>query len=166
MTTRTTLDRDRDTPPVICSTTGLALRPVAGEAFFRIAKPSYGAMNPPERSPSGDRKEWGRFDVAGERTLYGAAPEEAAYAESLASFRIAKDVSDTKAHDVFDTESFRSGRKTLQALIQDEWRERNHMSSAQLPAGWRDERLMYELVLPTSGWLVDITAFSKHRGAE
>lgn len=133
------------------------MQPVSGQIFFRLAKPSYGPMNPPKRAHDGNRAEWGRFDIPGEQTLYGAVPEEAAYAESLANFRVSADIADTRVQELFEHEPFLQGRKSLESVIQDEWRKQNHMDIGKLPSGWRDERAMYELTLPESGWLIDIT---------
>lgn len=140
----------------MCGATGLALRAVSGETAYRIAKPSYGPMNPPKRQTSSDRMEWGRFDVAGQQVVYAGAPEAAAYAESLATFRLATDISDTKLGSLFDNEGLFASRRSLADEIESEWSDRSHMGVQKLPAGWRHERRMYQLTLPPEGWLVDV----------
>ncbi|WP_330359290.1 hypothetical protein [Mycobacteroides abscessus] len=40
--------------------------------------------------------------------------------------------------------------------VEKEWREAGHMRPGDIPAGWRRERLMHELSLPSSGWFIGI----------
>src|SRR5690348_14531514 len=68
---------------MVCTTTRMALLPAARRTMYRLADPQYGPLDP-RRRPAGsslDRGAWNRFDLAGERTIYGASTEEGAYAE-------------------------------------------------------------------------------------
>src|SRR5699024_12821324 len=69
----------------ICSRTGLAL--VAGpDAALRIARESYGPLNPVPRPPGETPQAWSRYDTPG-RTIYACADRLTAYMELLASYR-------------------------------------------------------------------------------
>lgn len=136
-----------------CTQTGLRLVP-SGGAVFRIAKPSRGPLNPPSRE-DGDRTSWGRFDVPGQQTVYGGRPAETAYAESLASLRVSTDMEEVAAN-IFDDESPEDASRTLRDLVRDDWLGRSHMAPDLQPAGWRHDRLLYELTLPPNDWFVDI----------
>jgi len=54
----------------VCARTGLVLMPAKGETGWRLAKTSYGPLNPPARpaDPDADPAAWGRFDIRGGRT--------------------------------------------------------------------------------------------------
>lgn len=69
----------------ICSRTGLAL--VAGPvSALRIARESYGPLNPISR-PHGESPEaWSRYDTP-DRTIYACADPVTAYMELLAPYR-------------------------------------------------------------------------------
>jgi hypothetical protein len=58
----------------ICEQTGFSLVPAFSQSASRIAKSSFGPMNPSQRLTSGDRSAWGRWDVAGHRTIYAGSP--------------------------------------------------------------------------------------------
>jgi hypothetical protein len=82
-------------PPVtgevtVCENTGLALLPAGGQSVCRLAKPSYGVLNPPARgvSSSEDRAGWNRFDLPGEQTIYCASSDEGAYGELLGALNL------------------------------------------------------------------------------
>lgn len=71
----------------VCASTGLAYvsGPVTG---YRIAKSSYGPLNPlPRSAGTTDRSAWSRFDTAGS-TVYIAGDRRTAYAETLAMARV------------------------------------------------------------------------------
>jgi hypothetical protein len=40
----------------------------------------------------------------------------------------------------------------LVAAVEREWHERGHLPPGHIGKGWRTERAMYEIVLPTTGW--------------
>jgi hypothetical protein len=136
----------------VCATTGLALVPSRGEAAFRIAKESYGPLNPLVRQPNDDRGKWGRYDVLGHRTIYAGTPETGAYAESLA---FAKPEIDIELSELFDDEDYFG---SVLDEVTKEWAHRDHMTPGQVAAVWRNERKIHDLVLPSSGWFVDIEA--------
>ncbi|MFC5177499.1 RES domain-containing protein [Nocardioides taihuensis] len=139
-----------------CSSTGLRLVPSRGEVIHRLAKESYGAMNPPERVEGTNRAAWGRFDVPGRPVIYGATPMAACYAEALAYFRVAEDIATTKLGDMFDDLEGAAADRPLADVVSQEWAAKNHMPPNGVPAGWRNERLIYALRLPASGWFVDV----------
>jgi hypothetical protein len=136
--------------------TALTIEPAAGGTVWRIAKTSFGPMNPQLRPPSTPRLEWGRYDVVHHRTIYGASPAAAAYGESLAALRLKFNQRDALS-DLFDDSDDESviGR-TLLDEVTTEWSERNHMAPGTVNAGWRRERLLYKITLPATGWFVDI----------
>lgn len=142
--------------PRVCEATGLLLLPAIGQKATRIAKLSWGAMNPQVRPTDGDRAAWGRYDVPGHRTIYGGAPTAAAYAEALANQRIPLGVI-PKLSDLFDDTDADDARTVLDAL-NTEWEAMFRMGKGKLVAGWRDARLEYTLTLPDEGWLIDIEA--------
>lgn len=135
--------------PQICGRTGLALVPSDGLMGFRIAKPSYGPLNPPLRLLAVDRLKWNRYDVVDGRTIYAASSLEGAYGESLASFRPALDI---PLSDLFDDVG--PGGGTLAAAVAADWA--NLIGPGRLPASWRKERCQFELTLPADGWMVDV----------
>lgn len=150
------LSRNRDSNSTrTCDATGLTLKRATGEVVHRVAKPSYGPLNPPVRESGSDRAEWGRFDVVHRQTVYGGEPEECAYAESLAAFRVAADLREAKAGDLFGG-SRRDSRRSVLELIEDEWQTSSHMGPGKMPADWREVRNLYRVSLPTEGWFVDI----------
>lgn len=138
----------------ICGKTGLALVRATGQTATRIAKFSHGPMNPLVRNGGEDPGGWGRYDVAGHRTIYAASPSEGAYAESLAVLRPAPSLA-TKISDLFDDDA-PDGNQSLEELVRDDWDNQFHTVPGFLPAGWRQERLEYQLTLPGDGWIVGI----------
>lgn len=136
-----------------CTKTGLALIESSGQSIWRVAKPSYGPMWPLLRDAGCDVSSWGRFDVGGRHTIYGADPAEGAYAETVAWARV--NLKDLTAKDLF-SESDPTNRALLRALIEEDWRQRGYILPGHLPAGWRLDRCLYELRLPVQGWFVDI----------
>lgn len=140
----------------VCARTGLVLRPAARQQIWRVAKSSYGALNPLPRDPHDDRAEWGRYDVAGHRTAYGASPREATYGEALASQRLKfKGDDDPSWGHLFDDPPPRGVDSLLDAIKQ-EWEREGYMPPGTVSGGWRHDRLVYELRLPHSGWFIDI----------
>lgn len=142
----------------VCTSTGLALvGTTPQQTIWRIAKTSYGPLNPPHRAGTGSRLDWGRYDVPGHRTVYGAAPPQAAYAESIAFARPAFDAGTVLMRDLFDDVDPLDNTPLFE-VIDRQWADRDHQPPGLLAAGWRQERLIYELRLPETGWFVDIEA--------
>ncbi len=143
-----------------CARTGLVLEPSALRRLTRIAKKSRGPFNPLLRyddpqDRSRQRREWGRYDVPGHRTVYGASPAAAAYGESIAFAR--QRLVDRVLGEFF-SESDRGNTQTLGEVIDKEWKDKGALGPGFLPAQWRLERLEYKLQLPPEGWFVDIEA--------
>jgi hypothetical protein len=136
----------------VCQKTGLVLVKAKEAASWRIAKTSYGAMNPLVRETGEDRAGWGRYDVLNHRTIYAARPEDAAYAESLAFARPA--LGQITMGDLFSSMSAPS--RKLMDVVAEEWAERGHMAPGTLPAGWRLDRLIHRIDLDQSGWFIDV----------
>lgn len=141
----------------VCSSTGLALERSTGGTIYRTAKSSYGPLNPEVRKSGGNPEEWGRYDVRSHRTIYGATPIEASYAEAMAWARMKLTLDQPQMRDLFDDVA-PDDTTTLLEVVQKEWDERHHMPPGGLPAAWRSERLMHEIYLPADGWFVDIEA--------
>jgi hypothetical protein len=140
----------------VCAATGLTIEPSANGMAWRIAKTSYGPMNPEVRPASTPRLGWGRYDVVEHRTIYGAAPTAAAYGESLAALRVKFDDRTALSELFDDSDTDTVIGRTLLEEITTEWAERNHMAPGMVAAGWRRERLLYTITLPATGWFVDI----------
>lgn len=138
----------------VCSKTGLAYveGPVTG---YRIAKSSYGPLNPLPRSTGPvDRSSWSRFDTPGS-TVYLAGDRRTAYAETLAMGRVGKDFRDAVA---FAAAQFDLPIEAARKLIQDDWTRNGNMVPGWLPANWRDGRLMYTLRVNSPTRWIDLTA--------
>jgi hypothetical protein len=142
--------------PQTCGTTGLRLVPARSQQITRIAKTSYGAMNPQVREEGASRATWGRFDVPNQQVVYGAVPEQASYAESLAALRLANDIKNATMGDYFDGLSAKEAARPILEVLGKEWANSNHMPPKGVTAGWRGERRLYKLTLPPDGWFVDV----------
>jgi len=140
----------------ICGTTGLAIVRSDGRSAWRIAKTSYGPLQPIRRGIKWDRSDWNRYDVPGHQTVYAATPTVAAYGESLAYLRAGLDK--TKLSQVFveSSEDHFDGQQSIQEAVAAEWAEMNFQAPGTLNAGWRHARALYELKLPNHGWFIDI----------
>ena len=68
----------------VCERTGLVIVDQTDVALGRVFKIAGGPLNPPIRSGSPDER-WGRFDVPGVATMYGATHSRGAFAETLAA---------------------------------------------------------------------------------
>lgn len=137
----------------ICTKTGLAL--VAGPvSALRIARESYGPLNPRPRAAAEHPDAWSRYDTIG-RTIYACADRQTAYMELLAPYR-------TEIH-----EQRRALQPTADAMgmalddlwrdIVTEWDEGGMMNASWLPRHFREGRTIYTLEFP-AGWWIDITA--------
>jgi RES domain-containing protein len=143
----------------ICSRTGLQLAACPDFQSYRVQKTSYGPLKPPERPTIDecDRKAWGRWDVAGHRTIYSAATRVGAYVETL-SWAQKKHGPGTEIRlgDFFDDEE--DPEATLMKIVDDEFQANNWMPWGQIPADWRRGRALYTLTLPSQGWFVEVEA--------
>ena len=136
-----------------CEQTGLRLVSATGQHVYRIQKPSWGPMNPPlRRGDFASVGGWGRWDAAGHRTIYSARPKRYAYQEILAYVAPAPTLGTTLMNDVFDDVDDQAG-SVLEAIAS-EWEGK--MPPRHVARQWRDERMMYELKLPSDGWFIDI----------
>lgn len=141
-----------------CPQTGLRLIRSAGRTVWRIAKPSYGPLNPPVRpSDITATQGWGRWDTPTGRTIYVGDSRLTTYSETLALFGPSVGVKNTKLADVFvEDEDCASDPRTVLEAISRDWEELWKIHPKRVVAGWRDARLAYELSLPSEGWFVDI----------
>lgn len=134
-----------------CHKTGLAL--VDGPAVaYRVAKESYGPLNPQERGLlSDDRSTWYRFDTPG-RTIYAAEDEKTAFLEALSWARM------TASHVAYLEKTaafFGVPVETIRQEVEEQWHANGHMAPGWIPANWRDGRLLFELTFGSGQW-VDI----------
>ncbi|MBB5918827.1 hypothetical protein BJY24_007739 [Nocardia transvalensis] len=139
-----------------CSKTGLVLVPSASREVYRLAKPSYGALNPLLRAVSGDesRAPWNRYDVAGQRTVYAASTEEGAYGELLAPLKPKLPVAASTYFDDVGVDD------ELDSLIKEEWDDAGFRPPRDIDLAWLAEYRLYRVTLPTMGWFIDIEAAS------
>lgn len=135
----------------ICGKTGLALvdGPVSA---YRVAKESYGPLNPQERGLlSDDRSTWYRFDTPG-RTIYAAEDPTTALLEALSWARM------TVSHDAYLRKTAAFFGEPVEAIrreVEEQWHANGHMIPGWIPANWRDGRLLYSLRFKPGPW-VDI----------
>lgn len=137
----------------VCQSTGLAIVESRGQSIFRVAKESRGPLNPPERSGT-DVRTWSRWDTPG-RTVYGGSDEKCAFMEVLPYVSPAPPA--VGLTSIFDDVN-ESDAATLVDQIAKEVPAHGGMPFGSLPKGWRDDRRLYELVLPSEGWFIAITA--------
>lgn len=100
------------------------------EGLWRVHKRQYGPLNPPPREGAPDLA-WGRYDIAGCATLYGAAHRHGAFIESLAYARVHEDHFD----DLFDDSA---------EPISQQWHQLGHMGAQSVPRQWREVREVSE----------------------
>ena len=137
----------------VCRATGLVLVPAQPGIAFRVAKTSYGPLNPPLRADdaAADSSGWGRWDTHGGRTVYAAGTRQCAFAEVLAFYRRRLGAGDPLSEDA----AFLGlSAAELVALVDAEWQQRGHLPPGHLAQGWRHERALYRLRLPSGGWWV------------
>lgn len=133
----------------ICTTTGLALIEGPLKAY-RVAKESYGPLNPQERGLlSEDRDHWYRFDTPG-RTVYAAADAQSAFIEALSWARM------TQRHRTYlsKTAKFMGlPLSEMRRIVEEEWSANSSMVPGWLPANWREGRLLYTLEFGAGVWI-------------
>ena len=135
----------------VCSTTGLAVRPAAGQRSYRLAKPSYGVLNPPTRplSSRADRSKWNRFDLPGQQTVYAASSLEGAYGELLGALKLPRTIA---ASDYLDDAS----DTDLYDLITQDWAQMGKQRPGTVDLRWIYAHRIYNVDLPIHGWFVEI----------
>jgi hypothetical protein len=138
-----------------CARTGLIVTRPPATPLWRVAKVSYGPLNPPRRTTSGRRGTWGRYDVADHRTIYAASPEVAAYGETLATLR--PGMAEIDLEQIFEPGKTERHTSIMDA-VKAEWESRNHQPPGMVPAGWRLDRLMHRITLDQNAWFIDIEA--------
>lgn len=135
----------------VCAHTGLALVPAGRQPTYRLAKPSYGAVNPPTRglSSSEDRFGWNRFDLPGEQTIYCASSPEGAYGELLGALKVSGPY---RVSEYLDD----PGEDDLYALIAQDWAELGARPPGVIDISWLYAHRMYTVRMPPSGWFIEI----------
>ena len=143
-------------PPVtgevtVCENTGLALLPAGGQTVYRLAKPSYGVLNPRARgvSSSEDRAGWNRFDLPGEQTVYCAGSAEGAYGELLGALKVGGPY---RAQEYLDD----PGEEDLYALIARDFNDLGVRPPGVVDIGWLYAHRLYTVALPALGWFVEV----------
>ncbi|MFF5794631.1 hypothetical protein ACFY5D_21515 [Paeniglutamicibacter sp. NPDC012692] len=117
---------------------------------YRVAKESYGPLNPQERGSLGeDRSGWYRFDTPG-RTLYASADPESAIIEALSWARM------THGHRTYLAKTARfMGLPVgqMRRIVEEEWSANSSMVPGRIPANWREGRLLYTLQFGAGRWI-------------
>ena len=142
-------------PGQTCPVTGLRIVPTNQRLVYRLAKVSYEPLSPPERD-SGPTPvtEWNRWDTPGGRTVYGADSPEACYLEALAAQAPAPTLDSQTG--LPDNPDGPSATASLLTQIRQDWDGEFHFAPGCVPQAWRDERRLYRLWLPPTGWAVDV----------
>lgn len=141
-----------------CTSTGLRIVAHHDRRVVRIAKPSYGALGPQVREMTPTREaiqSWGRYDATGAATVYAAANPETAFREVLAYLAPSPGLRNTRLSDVFTEEGSGDHRTLIEAITAD-WDDLWSIHPKKIVQGWREARALYRLMLPSSGWFVDI----------
>lgn len=135
-----------------CAITGLALRASCRQRAYRLAKPSYGPLNPILRGQSSHsaRDDWNRFDLPGTRTIYAATTLEGAYGELLGHLK--QPAVARAAGDYLDGVD----DVALYQLIADDWKDMGKLPPGVVDIDWLYEHRIYTIALPDSGWFVEI----------
>jgi hypothetical protein len=133
-----------------CPLTALVLirRPVV--PVWRVFQYRFGSpLNPPLRQGT-VLNGWGRYDLDGHLTLYGAGTRRGAFLESLAyaMYLPEKIPLSQLFEDVAETDD----------PIAQEWLGLSHMQPNGIPANWRDDRRCVDMFLRNDGYYVDISA--------
>lgn len=154
-TTRSAAELALVTSPArrICTDTGLALT-ASPVSALRIARESYGPLDPVPRTAGSEPSGWSRYDTPG-RTIYACADRITAYMELLAPYRT--DVSSQRRALEPIVAAMGKDVDDLWHDIVDEWDAAGTMKASWLPRAFREGRTLYTLSFPT-GWWIDITA--------
>lgn len=151
-----------------CTRTGIRLiRHIGSRTVQRVARTSYGALNPVARErttfldlatslPTSvpDPREWNRWDTPG-RTAYFGTSSTAAYAEVLGQFKRLSNGGDPLEKDAASHEI--TVEQLIAEMEADDPSGLNFMQLGHLPASWRARRALYEVELPaTASWWIDV----------
>lgn len=137
----------------VCAQTGLALTSGPVDAV-RIARESYGPLDPVPREEGADPSGWSRYDTAG-RTIYASADRVTAYMELLAPYRTVVAEQRRALQPIAD--AMGTSLEELWRDIVDEWDTAGTLKASWLPRAFREGRMLYTLHFP-AGWWIDITA--------
>lgn len=137
---------------LVCSTSGLNLVASADRVIYRVSKRARGPIDPPERTAGTPVEKWSRWDTFG-RTIYGGSTPSAAFVEVLEYIR--PDPPATPLVELFDDVDA-DDESTLAAQVERELPGCGAMRYRSVSQGWRQDRRLYELRLPPTGWFVDI----------
>lgn len=134
-------------PSRVCQRTGLAVVHQPDVALWRVFKTADGPLNPPIRSGSPDER-WGRFDVPGVATVYGATHSRGAYVETLAALAPAA----VDYAELFDDVA------PGQDPVAQDWSDMHHMPPGSTATQWRRDRQLGEMLLLRPGQYIDVMA--------
>ena len=133
-----------------CPTTELITISTPKSALWRVYSQKYRSpLNPPRRTGQ-ETDTWSRFDLADHATLYGASAPRGAYLEALAYAQVA--TGSIPVHEIFPDVG------ADEDPIAEEWGRLFHLSPRQVPATWRTDRRLAELVLTNHDYYVDLSA--------
>lgn len=122
--------------------------------MLRVARESYGPLNPVPRARDEDPRPWSRFDTPG-RTIYATADRVTAYMELLAPYRTEISTKRRALQPIAD-ELDMSLEELWEDIVRD-WDEQGMMKARWLPRVFREGRALYTLELP-AGWWINIAA--------
>lgn len=124
------------------------------DTAVRVARESYGPLNPVVRTAEEGVEAWSRYDTPGQ-TIYACEDPVTAYMELLAPYRT--DVNRERRALQPIADAMRMDLDALWDQIVAEWDEAGTMKASWLPRAFRDGRKLYTLRFP-DGWWIDITA--------
>jgi hypothetical protein len=116
--------------------------------MWRVYRNNHGPTRPPLRSGS-PQPTWGRFDIDGVASLYGASDRKGAFIENLAPLKLAD----------IDFSHILDGIRSNEDPLASDWRKLGHMNPGSIPAQWRLARSIAEVSVKPEGWYVDVTSF-------
>ncbi len=131
----------------ICRSTGLRLVSAPRAALWRVYRNNHGPTRPPLRSGS-PQPTWGRFDVEGFASLYGASDRKGAFIEALAPLKLAE----------IDFPHFLDGVRSTEDPLAKDWRELGHMNPGSVPAQWRLARSIAAVSVTPESRYIDVTS--------
>jgi hypothetical protein len=136
----------------ICTKTGFALT-ASPVCALRIARESFGPLDPRPRGSGEDPAGWSRYDTVG-RTIYASADRLTAYLELLSPYR--SEIDGTRRALQKDADFMGVALDELWSKVVAEWDEAGNMKARWLPRAFREGRVLYNLSFP-AGWWVDVS---------